>query len=527
LTIATHHSSVPPDPLRPPTEDAAWFRALVEYSPEAAYVVRDGIVLYANPAAVRLFGAPDAAALVGRDILERVHPDDHALAISRRRLVMELNVPAPLVEMRFLTVDGRVVPVEVQATAIHVGDARAIYAAARDISGRRELEEHVRQAQKLEAVGRLAGGIAHDFNNTLAVILGHTEFARTELGEEHPLQEDLRAIQRAAQHSAALTRQLLTYARRQTITPQALDLNESVSAALRMLRPLIGEGIDLEWEPTPGLWPITLDPAQFDQILTNLCANARDAIDGVGTLRIRAANRTLDAASRREIPGAEPGDYVVLTLEDDGRGMSPEILERAFEPFFTTKPDGAGTGLGLATVYGIVRQNHGALTVWSAPGSGTRFDLYFPRRHDEGVAAPPTQAPPAPSGTETVLVVEDEPEILRLATRALRAKGYLVLSALGPVEALHLAHQHPAQIDLLLTDVMMPVMTGPDLARAIAEFRPETRLLFMSGFSADLIARHGRLDAETAFLAKPFALHELVSRVRAVLDRAPRAQSAA
>jgi two-component system cell cycle sensor histidine kinase/response regulator CckA len=498
------------------------YRALVEHSPEATFVVRDGLIQYVNPAAMRLFGAASVDELIGTDILHRVHPDDHALALARRRRVLELNLPAPLVEMRLLTLDGRIIEVEVQATAIEFDGHRATYAAARDISARKQLEDQVRQAQKLEAVGRLAGGVAHDFNNTLAVILGHTEFALSELPADHPMLADLQAIQRAAQHSAALTRQLLTYARRQTIAPQPLDVSHSVTDALRMLRPLIGESIALRWEPVGDLWPITLDPSQFDQILTNLCANARDAIAGVGTLRISASNATLSSADCAGIADAVPGDFVRLTVEDSGRGMSADVLQRAFEPFFTTKGIGEGTGLGLATVYGIVRQNEGCITVTSAPEKGTRFDLYFPRR-TEAVAAPaPVSAvSTARRGSETVLVVEDEPEILRLATRALRAKGYAVLGAAGPDDALRIAREHPSTIDLLLTDVMMPVMTGPDLARAIAAIRGPIRLLFMSGYSAEHIAKQGNIGTETAFLAKPFTLLELTSRVRTMLDEAP------
>lgn len=506
-----------------PSANTDLYRPLVEHSPEATYVVRDGFIVFANPAAVRLFGAPSADALIGMNILDRVHPDDHPLALARRKQVLELNVPAPLVEMRFVSLDGRIFEVEVQATAIEFG-GRATYAAARDISARRKLEEHVQQAQKLEAVGRLAGGIAHDFNNTLAVILGHAEFALLETDPNHPLHGDLKAIHRAAQHSASLTRQLLTYARRETISPRPLDVNRTVTDALRMLRPLIGESIDLTWTPGDKLWPVTLDPSQLDQILANLCANARDAIDDVGTLTIATENRTLDQRDCAAISGVHPGEYVLLTVRDDGRGMTPDVMARAFEPFFTTKGLGEGTGLGLATVYGIVHQNHGAITVRSTPGRGTQFAMYFPRSVEIATTTPvPSEAPPLPAGRETILVVEDEHEILQLTERALRARGYEVLAASGPEVALELAAAHPQRIDLLLTDVMMPVMSGPDLARAITTMRPETRLLFMSGFSADLIARDGKLDPETNFLGKPFTLAELALRVRRVLDGAPAA----
>ncbi len=496
------------------------YRALVEHSTEAAYVVREGRIVFANAAAVRMFGASDEAALLGTDILDRIHPDDHALALARRKQVLELGVAAPLTEMRFIALDGRIFEVEVQATAIDF-DGRATYAAARDITARRTLEAHVRQAQKLEAIGRLAGGVAHDFNNTLAIILGHAEFALLSVDADAPMRADLEAILRAAQHSAALTRQLLTYARRQEIAPRPLDLDEAVADALRMLRPLIGDNVALDWTPGRGLWSVALDPSQLHQILTNLCANARDAIDGVGTIGIRTANRRVDEAAARAIPEMVPGDYVVLTVSDDGRGMSADVIARVFEPFFTTKGVGEGTGLGLATVYGIVKQNQGAITVESAPGRGTTLSLYFPRHLGSAEPAPTVdRASALPNGRETILIVEDEPVVLRLTERALQARGYEVLVADAPDAALRLAAVHPGRIDLLLTDVMMPVMSGPDLANAVTAIRPDIRILYMSGFSADLIALGGRLDPATNFISKPFTLAEVALQVRAVLDAA-------
>lgn len=498
---------------------AAWYRDLVEFSPEAAFVVVDGRFVYVNPAAVRLFGAPGADALVGTDVLLCVHPDDHSLALARRKRVLELNEPAPIVEMRFVAQDSRVFEVEVQATAIDFGGRRATYAAARDISARRRLEEQMRQSQKLEAVGRLAGGVAHDFNNTLAIILGHVEFLLSDLDAAHPLRRDVEAIQRAAQHSSALTRQLLTYARRQSIAPRALDLNTAVAETLTMLAPLLGEHIELQWLPGKRLGAVTLDPAQLDQILTNLCTNARDAIDGVGTLTIATANRSLDATAATSIAEAVPGDYVVLTITDTGRGMAPEVIGRAFEPFFTTKPLGKGTGLGLATVYGIVRQNQGCITLRSVEGVGSRVEIYFPRR--ENTITPEEPGPPVivlPKGTETVLIVEDEADILHLTARALRAQGYTVLTAPGPEEALGILSAHTSPIHLLLSDVMMPVMSGPDLARQVTKVRTDIRVLFMSGFSADLITKQGQLDPDVNFIGKPFTLSELTTRVREALD---------
>lgn len=497
------------------------YRALVDHSPEAAYVVQDGRIVYVNPAAVRLFGAASEESLLGTDILDRVHPDCHALALRRRKQVLETGEPAPLTEMTFLALDGRIFEVEVQATPIEFNGRLGTYAAARDISNRKRLEAQVQESQKLEAVGRLAGGVAHDFNNTLAVILGHAEFVLAALRDDDPLREDLQAIQRAAQHSAALTRQLLTYARRQPVVPRALDLNAAVTETLKMLRPLIGESITLDWQPGEDIWPISLDPSQLDQILTNLCANARDAISDVGRISIHAENRKLSADAARALPEAEPGEYVLLRVADTGRGMTADVVARAFEPFFTTKGIGQGTGLGLSTVYGILRQNGGSVSLRSAPAEGTTVDLYFPRRviraTEEEAAESPAAARATP-GVETVLLVEDEPHILRLADRALRAKGYHVLSAGSPEAALALSREHDGEIHLLLTDVMMPQMSGPDLARALAASRRALKVVFMSGFSADLIAAQGKLDAETAFLGKPFTLDELGRKLREVLD---------
>jgi len=527
--VTDPHSAPSPNP-----DDPQLYRDLVEFSPEAAYVVAEGRIVYVNPAAVRLFGAHDASQLLGADILAHIHPDDHALALARRRAVLTTGVPAPMVEMRFVALDGRILEVEVQATRITHAGQPATYAAAHDISARKRLEEQVRESQKLEAVGRLAGGIAHDFNNTLAVVLGHSEMLLADLPADHAMREELQAIHRAAQHSASLTRQLLTYARRQPIAPRALDLNAAVHDTLRMLRPLLGENVSLQWAPATDACHVLLDPAQLDQILTNLCANARDAIDDVGTLTISTRHVELDADAARRLPDARPGAYVQLSCTDSGRGVPPELLDRIFEPFFTTKPQGRGTGLGLSTVYGIVRQHQGSIVVDSAPGVGTRFDIYFPRHIPAPALAPLSAAPsaaasgaamataptPAPGArAATVLLVEDEAAVLQLTRRALETQGYRVLAADGPTAALELLAAHPAPIDLLLTDVMMPVMSGPDLARAVRAQRREIRVLFMSGYSADLIARHDRGDDDTTLLSKPFTLAELADKVREALDR--------
>ncbi len=384
---------------------------------------------------------------------------------------------------------------------------------------RAQLEARYQQAQKMESVGRLAGGVAHDFNNMLGVILGHAELALEQVSPEQPLREDLEEIQKAARRSADLTRRLLAFARRQTIAPRVVDLNDAVSGMLRMLQRLIGENVRLEWSPAEALWPVLLDPSQVDQILANLCVNARDAITGVGTLAIATANCTLGRRDCEARPGLLPGEYVRLVVRDDGCGMDDATLVNIFEPFFTTKDVGQGTGLGLATVYGIVRQNHGHVTVDSAPGAGTTFTLYLPRHVSDADATNKSESPPPSNrGHETILVVEDEPAVLKLAKRILDGLGYTVLTAASPGEGIRLVESSTAEIDLLLTDVVMPEMNGHELAVTLLALRPRLRRLYMSGYTADVIATRTMLEEGMSFIQKPFTKDGLAAKVRAVLD---------
>lgn len=383
---------------------------------------------------------------------------------------------------------------------------------------RERLLAQLAQAQRIESVGRLAGGVAHDFNNMLAVILGRTEIAMSDLDPADALYSELTEIRAAAERSAALTRQLLAFARKQTIAPVRLDLNETVEGMLKMLRRLLGENIDLAWMPGRNLWPVLMDPSQVDQVLANLCVNARDAIEGFGKIEIETSNATLEDDSYSQTLGLPPGDYIRLTVADTGCGMDQETLSRLFEPFFTTKEIGRGTGLGLATVYGIVQQNRGAIDVFSEPGSGTTFRIYLPRQplapsseaasRDVGVKSP---------GQATILLVEDEPSMLRMVTRMLEQQGYRVLSSGSPAEAVRLAEGHPGRIDLLMTDVVMPDMNGRELAARLATLQPRIKRLFMSGYTADVIARQGFLEPDVQFLQKPFTLKELTGALRAAL----------
>lgn len=395
-----------------------------------------------------------------------------------------------------------------------------------DITARRQvdqerarLEGDLHQAMKMQSIGRLAGGVAHDFNNMLGVILGHTQIAMKSVRATDPIHIDLTAIHQAAERSAGLTRQLLAFASKQTAAPQTLDLNEVVGRSFQLLQRLISEDILLSWRPSTSLWPIHIDPTQFGQILTNLCVNARDAIEGVGTITIETANCTVRPADCRGNPDARPGDFVRLSVRDDGCGMDPDIAGQIFEPFFTTKQLGVGTGLGLATVYGTVKQNNGFIAVRTARDEGTTFEIYLPRYSvTEADVAVEESSTASPVGRETVLVVEDEPAILFLVTHILTSQGYHVLRANSPQAAIDMAAAHPGGIGLLLTDVIMPEMNGRDLAAALQETHPGMRALFMSGYTSDVIAKHGVLEDGVSFLQKPFSIDILAAKVREVLD---------
>jgi two-component system cell cycle sensor histidine kinase/response regulator CckA len=381
------------------------------------------------------------------------------------------------------------------------------------------MEAQLQQAQKMESVGRLAGGVAHDFNNMLGVILGHSEIVLDQVDPALPIHADLVEIRKAAERSADLTRQLLAFARKQIVTPRVLDLNETVASMLKMLERLIGEDIQLRWRPGAGLWPIEVDPSQIDQILANLCVNGRDAITDVGRIKIETANATFGADYCAHHEGAVPGQYVRLIVNDDGCGMDQATQVHLFEPFFTTKSLGRGTGLGLATVYGTVKQNNGFIDVDSEPGHGTTFAVYLPRYQGEVAPLPAERAAgPTRRGQETILLVEDEPAILAMTTRILREQGYTVLAAGTPGEALRRAREHPGEIHLLLTDVVMPEMNGRDLARNLMSFYPDLRRLFMSGYTADVIAHHGVQDPGVSFVQKPFPIKALAAKVREALD---------
>ena len=389
----------------------------------------------------------------------------------------------------------------------------------RDITAQLELTAQYQQAQKMESVGRLAGGVAHDYNNMLSVIMGYTEMALDKVDTSNPLHEDLREVLNAARRSTDITRQLLAFARKQTIEPVVLDLNTTVDGMLKMLRRLIGEDISLAWLPAFEVWPVKFDPSQLDQVLANLCVNARDAIHGVGKVTIETANVSFDEAYCTMHSDFTPGAFVMLAVSDSGCGMDKKILDQIFEPFFTTKGIGKGTGLGLATVYGIVKQNHGFINVYSEPDNGTTFKIYIPRDTAGIEVAEDVKSAELLLGRgETVLLVEDESALLVMAKRLLEGLGYTVLSAAGPGDALRLAEEHTGEIHLLLTDVIMPEMNGRDLAHRLATLYPKMKHLFTSGYTADVIAHQGILDEGVNFIQKPLSKKDLAAKVRKVLD---------
>jgi signal transduction histidine kinase/DNA-binding response OmpR family regulator len=381
-----------------------------------------------------------------------------------------------------------------------------------------KVDAQLRQSQKMESVGRLAGGVAHDFNNNLAVIMGHVEMALDHIDPSEPIHSDLEQIRKATQRSADLTRQLLAFARKQTIAPKVLNLNETVTGMLKMLRRLLNEDIDLNWQPAPDLWLIKVDPSQIDQILVNLCVNARDAISDVGRLTIETGNSVLDQAFVAVHADASPGEYVRLAATDTGCGMDQETQTHMFEPFFTTKGLGKGTGLGLATVYGAVKQNNGFLDFQSELGKGTTFTIYLPRHVGSVEEQREKAAGSGEHSRATILLVEDEPAVLRITKTRLERMGYTVLSASTAGEAMRAAQEHTGAIHLLLTDVIMPEMNGRDLAAKLLSICPQAKCLFMSGYTADVIAEHGILEEGVSFIQKPFSTKELVAKVREALD---------
>ena len=481
----------------------------------------DGAIQYANPAFVRVTGySVDEVIRQNPRILKSGEHDEAFYETLWQTITGGRTWTGRMVNKKK---DGTLYTEEATISPVFDGQGSIVnfVAIKRDITAQLKLEAQYLQAQKMESVGRLTGGVAHDFNNILAVIIGYAEMALDKIAPDHPVHADLGRIHEAAMRSADIVHQLLAFSRKQPIAPKILDLNATVGGMLKMLRRLIGESVELHWSPQPGLPLIKMDPTQLDQILANLCVNARDAIENAGAIAIATSHLCLDADFCANHPGLEPGAYVVLSVADNGCGMEPELIDNIFEPFFTTKGL-LGTGLGLSTVYGIVQQNQGAVVAESEPGGGSTFRVYLPAQA-RGVAwnKEAQSEPTLPGRGETILVVEDDPGILELSRTMLTTLGYRVLTAASPGEAVLRAEQFAGRIDLLMTDVIMPEMNGKDLAHRLALLRPEMKLLYMSGYTADVIAHHGVLDGSINFLRKPFFTNELAQKVRETLDNPP------
>jgi PAS domain S-box-containing protein len=489
-------------------------------SPDMIGTVRfDGHFTRVNPAFHQVLGHDDAT-LMASPFISFVHPEDRAATLAALdQLTLGQRVFG--FTNRYRTADGSYRWLEWHSTADR--STELIYAVARDQSSRRLLEEQLRQAQKMEAVGRLAGGVAHDFNNLLTAIIGFSEMALADLPQGGSLREDVEQILNAGRSAASLTAQLLAFSRKQILHPQILDLRTLLTGMHALLRRVIGEDITLDLATSSAVPPISADPGQLEQVVMNLAVNARDAMPSGGTLRIGVDAVDLDEAFVASHPGSTAGPHVRLTVTDTGVGMGPELLAHLFEPFFTTKEQGHGTGLGLATVYGIVKQSAGCIAVESVPGQGTSFQIHFP-------CAPPAppDSPPGPTletearsvrGTETILVVEDQEEVRRVVRNALHAHGYRVVEAVDGPSALSLLSRLAHGVDLLLTDVVMPHMSGRQLADRAVAIAGNLRVLYMSGYTDDAIVSYGVLEPGIDFLPKPFAVTQLLARVRELLDR--------
>ncbi len=456
-----------------------------------------------------------------------IHPDD------RKRVRDKLGEAASGkneydYEHRVLRPDGSVCWVRAQAIPVvrdEHGKPQTLFGTVLDITAKKEaedrhlaIEEQLRQSQKMEAVGRLAGGVAHDFNNMLTVITGFTELALSEIDHSDPLFRILSQIDKAARRSSILTKQLLAFSRQQVISPNPIDLNLKIADTIGMLQRLVGEDISFTLIPGDCLWTVYLDPVQVDQILTNLAVNSRDAIQDTGNIIVETSNISLDESYSDSRPDFSPGDYVMITFTDDGCGMTMEVAGKIFEPFFTTKEHGVGTGLGLSTVYGIVRQNGGFINVYSEPGEGTTFKIYFPRFKSTPHVIKESAEPESITGSETILVVEDEEQILSFIQEALEIHGYHVLGTEKPEEAIELCEKQGGGIDLLLSDVVMPAMNGKELAERIKTIIPGIKTIFMSGYTVNVVAHRSILDEGVNFIQKPFDVKTLGIAIREVLD---------
>lgn len=500
-------------------ESTRRYRDLVELSPETIYIQQEGKFVFLNSAGVELFGASRQENLLGRSVSDFLHPDSRHTATARIRMEREEGKGIPSIEEKYVRLDGSFVEMEVSAVPIIYQGKAALQVFCRNVTGRKRLEDQLRQSQKIEAVGRLAGGIAHDFNNLMTVITGYVGLTKKRSGDSELVMRGLDEIEKASNRATRLTQQLVAFGRKQILQPQILDLNQIVSNMDRMLRHLIGEDIELVTIPSPGIGKVKADPGQIEQVVVNLTLNARDAMPKGGRLTIETANVDLDQSSLQDREDIPPGPYVKLMFQDNGVGMDTEIISHIFEPYFTTKEVGKGVGLGLATVYGIIRQSGGDIWVESKPGIGTTFTIWLPRVVElEHAEKPYTLVLDASPGEETILVVEDEESVRKLVKETLVEAGYKVFAASNGEEALALISGNRDPIHLLITDVVMPKMGGQALASRIGSRFPEMQVLFMTGYFDTDIERRDNPLGDKPCLFKPFTPHELTLKVRDMLD---------
>jgi len=505
------------------------YRDIFDFAPVGIYQsMRDGSLLTANATLAKMLGHDSVKELLLRNLNEiYFDPAERNALIS----YFEPRGMAGSIAVRWKRKDGSPIWVELDVHVVKDEEGRTRYfeGFVHDITERkraeeekRNLQEQLAQSQKIEAVGQLAGGIAHDFNNLLTAIGGYSELLLEDLPLTDPRRAHAEEIRKAGERAASLTRQLLAYSRRQVLEPKVLDLNAVVSDLGKILRRLIGENIELRIRPVSGLWRVKADPGQIEQAILNLAINARDAMPEGGKLTIETANVDLDEAYALSHASVLPGAYAMVAVSDSGSGMSTEVRKRVFEPFFTTKEQGKGTGLGLSTTYGIVKQSGGCIWCYSEPGHGTTFKIYLPGVEETAAKeAPPAVSPPLRPGEETILLVEDEPEVRSLVQKVLKTRGYTVMPAANAEEALLVSQQFSGEIALMVSDVVMPGMSGRQLAGRLVMSRPEMKVLFISGYTDDAIVHHGILDPGTAFLQKPFTPQTLARKVREVLDAAP------
>ncbi len=496
----------------------ARYRSLVQSSVYGIYRSSlQGRFLDVNPALITMlgYGSAEEVLLLDPEKDVFVHSEEHTRLIDEFRRTGRLDG----MEVKWKRHDGKAITVRISGRAVSSADepADVLEAIAEDVTDRRVLEDQFRQAQKMEAVGRLAGGVAHDFNNLLMVISGYAEVMLAALDSGHPLREKALAIQQASDRATTLTRQLLAFSRKQLLELKVVDVNAIVVDMERLLRPLIGEAIEFVTNLTPEAAHTRADAGQLEQVLMNLVVNARDAMTSGGTLILQTEKIVVDDSHRRGPTFIRPGHYVMLSVSDTGTGMDKETQSRIFEPFFTTKEKGKGTGLGLSTVYGIVKQTGGYVMVQSEPGRGTTFQIYLPRAEGAAEKHSAPVAPTALGGTETVLLVEDEESVRQLVRETLTAKGYRVMEAENGESGMAAAARHDGKIDLVITDVVMPGMGGRELVKQLAQRRPDTKVLYLSGYTEDAIVNDGTIESGAAFLQKPFTLQSLSRKVREVL----------